>query len=76
MYLIYNEQGNVPIGLKAKLQDSNMTDNRKGTAWMDALDPNYSKIADMWMQEMVADFGTDHWLVWGFELLSIRVYFE
>ena len=28
---------------------------------MDALDPHYGMIADMWMKEMVADFGTDHW---------------
>jgi hypothetical protein len=34
-------QGNVPIALKAALKDSNMTDNKKGTAWMDALDPNF-----------------------------------
>ena len=40
-------QGNVPVGLKALLQDSNMTDNKQGTAWMDALDPHYAKIADM-----------------------------
>eukprot|EP00943_MAST-04B_sp_MAST-4B-sp1_P003537 g3537.t1 len=54
-------QGNVPIVLKSVLRDSNMTDNKKGTAWMDALDPNYAKIADMWMKEIIADFGTDHW---------------
>jgi alpha-N-acetylglucosaminidase len=54
-------QGNVPIALKTILQDSNMTDNHKGTAWMDALDPEYAKIADVWMAEMVHDFGTDHW---------------
>lgn len=54
-------QGNVPIALKSVLRDSNMTDNKLGTAWMDALDPEYAKIADMWMAEIVADFGTDHW---------------
>ena len=54
-------QGNVPVELKSLLKDSNMTDNQKGTAWMDALDPHYAKIADIWMAEMTADFGTDHW---------------
>ena len=54
-------QGNVPIGLKSIIQDSNMTDNNKGTAWMDALDPTYATITDEWMQTMVHDFGTDHW---------------
>ena len=54
-------QGNVPIGLKEILVDSNMTDNKKGTAWMDSLDPHYSQIADEWMKEMTNDFGTDHW---------------
>merc|ERR1719253_619459 len=54
-------QGNVPIGLKAILKDSNMTDNKKGTAWMDSLDPVYAKIADEWMKTMIEDFGTDHW---------------
>lgn len=38
-----------------------MTDNNKGTAWMDALDPTYATITDEWMQTMVHDFGTDHW---------------
>ena len=51
-------QGNGPIGLKDVLKDNNMTDNKLGTAWMDALDPNYAKIADLWMKEMIADFGT------------------
>ena len=54
-------QGNLPIQLKSILKDANMTDNKKGTAWMDALDKRYGEIADMWMAEMVADFGTDHW---------------
>jgi alpha-N-acetylglucosaminidase len=54
-------QGNVPIALKDILRDSNITDNKLGTGWMDALDPEYGKIADMWMAELVEDFGTDHW---------------
>ena len=54
-------QGNVPIKLKEVLDDQNMTDNKKGTAWMDALDPMYANITDRWMKQMVHDFGTDHW---------------
>jgi len=54
-------QGNVPIGLKAVLSDSNMTDNKKGTAWMDSLDPAFGQVADEWMRVLTADFGTDHW---------------
>ena len=54
-------QGSVPIGMKAALKDSNMTDNKKGTAWMDALDPNFGRVADEWMKVLVEDFGTDHW---------------
>jgi alpha-N-acetylglucosaminidase len=51
-------QGNAPVGLKAKLQDSNMTDNHKGTAWMDSLDPKFGMVADLWMKQMIEDFGT------------------
>ena len=54
-------QGNVPVGLKAVLKDSNMTDNKKGTAWMDSLDPAFGQVADEWMRVLTADFGTDHW---------------
>jgi hypothetical protein len=38
-----------------------MTDNKKDTAWMNSVDPLYAKIADAWMQTIIADFGTDHW---------------
>ena len=51
----------MPTALKEILHDSNMTDNGQGTAWMDSLDPNFLKIADAWMEVMLADFGTDHW---------------
>merc|ERR1712098_967946 len=54
-------QGNAPIALKNIKKDSNMTDNRKGTAWLDSLDPLFGEIADYWMKTMIADFGTDHW---------------
>lgn len=54
-------QGNVPVALKYKLQDANMTDNKLGTAWIDALDPIFGQIADKWMETLIEDFGTDHW---------------
>ena len=53
-------QGNVPVQLKGLLKDSNMT-AKGATAWMDALDPNFGKVADKWMRELIAAFGTDHW---------------
>ncbi len=53
-------QGNVPIQLKEKLKDANIT--RQGmTGWMDSLDPHFGEIADVWMRELVGAFGTDHW---------------
>jgi hypothetical protein len=55
-------QGNVPIELKNLLKDSNMTDNKIGTGWMDSLDPNYAIIADEWMKEMINDFGVFDYL--------------
>ena len=53
-------QGNVPIQLKALHADSNIT-KAGDTGWMDSLDPLYGKIADVWMETLIADFGTDHW---------------
>ena len=53
-------QGNVPVQLKALLHDTNMT-AKGATAWMDALDPNFGKVADVWMKELLSSFGTDHW---------------
>ena len=53
-------QGNVPIQLKSLYKDSNITQQGM-TGWMDALDPLYSKIADLWMKELIEAFGTDHW---------------
>lgn len=29
--------------------------------WMDSLDPEFGKIADLWMETLIQDFGTDHW---------------
>jgi hypothetical protein len=31
------------------------------TGWMNSVDPLYAKIADVWMETIVEDFGTDHW---------------
>lgn len=53
-------QGNVPVQLKDIQKDDNIT--RQGdTGWMNSVDPLFGKIADVWMQTMIADFGTDHW---------------
>eukprot|EP01047_Picozoa_sp_COSAG01_P003260 COSAG01_NODE_95_length_26957_cov_48.328617_7_plen_133_part_00 len=51
-------QAAVPTALKELLGDKNMTDNGQGTAWIDSLDPEFLKIADLWMETMVGDFGT------------------
>ena len=53
-------QGNVPIQLKDLYKDANIT-QQEDTGWMDALDPLYAKVADMWMTELIEDFGTDHY---------------
>lgn len=53
-------QGNVPAALKDIEKDSNMT-VQGDTAWMYSVDPLFGKIADAWMQTLIADFGTDHW---------------
>ena len=54
-------QAAIPSALKYMLNDTNATDNKQGTAWLDALDPLFLKIADLWMATMLEDFGTDHW---------------
>lgn len=53
-------QGNVPIQLKTIYQDSNIT-KEGATGWMDSLDPLFGKVAKLWMETLIADFGTDHW---------------
>lgn len=53
-------QGNVPIQLKDIHKDANIT-KAGATGWMDSLDPLFGKIADVWMQTLIDDFGTDHW---------------
>ena len=52
--------GNVPIQLKRVHSDANITE-AGDSGWIDSLDPLFGKIADVWMQTMIADFGTDHW---------------
>ena len=51
----------MPVELKSLLKDENMTSNKKGTAWIDSLDPVFGQIADEWMRVLIKDFGTDHW---------------
>jgi len=53
-------QGNVPIALKTLHKDSNIT-QQGDTGWMDSLDPLFAKIADLWMETLIKDFGTQHW---------------
>ncbi|KAG7350630.1 alpha-N-acetylglucosaminidase (NAglu) tim-barrel domain containing protein [Nitzschia inconspicua] len=53
-------QGNVPIQIKTLFQDSNITQQGE-TGWIDALDPLFGRIADMWMSKLIQDFGTDHY---------------
>ena len=30
------------------------------TAWIDGRDPLYTEVADAWMKQIIADFGSDH----------------
>ena len=53
-------QGNVPIQLKALYNDSNIT-QQGATGWVDSLDPLFLRIADLWMTNLIEDFGTDHY---------------
>jgi len=53
-------QGNVPVSLRKIYSDLNIT-QQGDTGWMNAADPLFGKIADLWMQTLIADFGTDHW---------------
>ena len=53
-------QGNVPVQLKQRRNDSNITE-QGDTGWMDSTDPLFAQIADVWMQTLIEDFGTDHW---------------
>ena len=53
-------QGNVPIQLKTLFNDTNIT-QQKDTGWMNSLDPLYARVADLWMNILIEDFGTDHY---------------
>ena len=53
-------QGVVPAALASRHRDSNITVAGE-TGWMDSLDPFFGRIADVWMQTLLDDFGTDHW---------------
>eukprot|EP00040_Diaphanoeca_grandis_P011341 m.58045 g.58045 ORF g.58045 m.58045 type:complete len:883 (+) comp22488_c0_seq2:20-2668(+) len=53
-------QGNVPLALKTIHKDANIT-KQGDTGWMTSTDPLFAKIADAWMEQLIADFGTDHW---------------
>lgn len=53
-------QGNVPVELRELKGDHNIT-KQGDTGWMDSLDPLFGEIADMWMKQLIEDFGTDHW---------------
>ena len=60
-------QGNVPWPLAALLPDANITfmnstvPNSTPTGWMSATDPAFARVAALWMQTLLADFGTDHY---------------
>eukprot|EP01047_Picozoa_sp_COSAG01_P034688 COSAG01_NODE_2617_length_7374_cov_7.663505_4_plen_342_part_00 len=65
-------QGNLPPQIKILQPTANISvtrhsdgfnDNKGGCAWLAASDPLFDKIADAWMEIMLADFGTDHWWV-------------
>jgi hypothetical protein len=45
-------------------------DNKGGCAWLAASDPLFDKIADAWMEIMIADFGTDHWYLYLLRAIS------
>ena len=53
-------QGNVPIAMKTIHADANITKSGD-TGWMTSTDPLFAKIADVWMETLIEDFGTDHW---------------
>jgi hypothetical protein len=53
-------QGNIPWPLAAILNDTSIT-QQGDTGWMDSLDPEFGKIADLWMKTLINDFGTDNW---------------
>jgi hypothetical protein len=57
-------QGNAPWALAAlQDHDKKQSPGHAGdTAWIDSRDPLYTRVADAWLKQLIADFGTDH--VW------------
>jgi hypothetical protein len=67
-----HRQGNMPPQIKFLHPNANISTTHherpgyenatKGDcAWVASTDPLFGAVADMWMQTMIADFGTDHW---------------
>ena len=58
--------GYAPWALAVAQNATKRTAQGKGsaadTAWIDGRDPLYTRVADKWMEQIVADFGSDH--VW------------
>lgn len=61
-------QGNMPPQIRSLYPSANITVTGKNEnvtkgscAWVASTDPLFAKVADAWMQELLADFGTDHW---------------
>jgi alpha-N-acetylglucosaminidase len=57
-------QGNVPPVVASLFPDANISVQGSGrhyAAWLDAADPLFQRIADVYMKTLIADFGTDSW---------------
>jgi alpha-N-acetylglucosaminidase len=63
-------QGNLPPQIKTLQPTANISitrhsdgynDSKGQCAWLAASDPLFGRIADAWMEIMLADWGTDHW---------------
>eukprot|EP00040_Diaphanoeca_grandis_P017313 m.90087 g.90087 ORF g.90087 m.90087 type:complete len:978 (+) comp26364_c0_seq1:96-3029(+) len=61
-------QGNAPWAIAAAQNDTGKGGATEGTggavdtAWIDGRDPLYTRVADAWVKQIIADFGSDH--VW------------
>ena len=67
-------QGNLPPQAKTMWPKANITNTHharpgeenqtKGDcSWVASTDPVFGRVADVWMQTLLGDFGTDHWYV-------------
>eukprot|EP00035_Acanthoeca_spectabilis_P028652 m.471561 g.471561 ORF g.471561 m.471561 type:complete len:835 (-) comp31250_c0_seq1:128-2632(-) len=57
-------QGNIPPIMTALFPTANISlqgGGRHYAAWLDATDPLFQRIADVYMQTLIADYGTDSW---------------